>query len=64
MDFESSLHLGRITAWESGECELEVLEISSGKVAFLEHHQLTSESEFHAVLPRLVLFMREAVGWP
>lgn len=64
LDLESPLHLGRVTAWESGACELEVLEISSGKVVFLEHHQLNSENEFHRVLPRLILFMREAVGWP
>ena len=64
LDFESPLHLGRVTAWESGACDLEALEISTGSVVFTEHHQLNSEDEFHNILPRLVLFMRDATGWP
>jgi hypothetical protein len=64
LDFESALHRGRVTAWESGACRLEVLEISSGRVVFLEHHQLGSAEEFHSVYPSLVLFMRDALVWP
>jgi hypothetical protein len=63
LDFESPIHLGRITAWESGECNLEVLEISTGKTV-LQDHQLSNEGEFHSILPKLVLFMRDAVGRP
>lgn len=62
LDFETPLHLGRVTAWESGACDLEAVEISTGRTVFREHHQLRSESEFHNVLPRLVLFMRDATG--
>lgn len=64
LDFESPLHFGRVTAWESGACDLEVIEIQTGKVVFFEHHELSSESEFHNILPKLVLFMRDATDWP
>jgi hypothetical protein len=64
LDFETPLHLGRVTAWESGACDLEAVEISTGRTVFQERHQLRSESEFHDLLPRLVLFMRDATGWP
>jgi len=64
LDFDSPLHLGRVTAWESGACDLEVVEISTGRIVFSEHHQLNSDREFHSILPKLVLFMRDATGWP
>jgi hypothetical protein len=64
LDFETPLHLGRVTAWESGACDLVAVEISTGRTVFQEHHQLRSEDEFHHLLPRLVLFMRDAAGRP
>jgi len=64
LDFESPLHLGRVIVWESGECDLEVLEVSSGKTVLLEHHQLNSEIEFHHLLPKVALLMRDAMDWP
>jgi len=64
LDFESPVQLGRVTVWESGACELEVLDILSGRAVLQEHHQLSSEEVFHKILPKLVLFMRDAVGWP
>ncbi|WP_442937479.1 MULTISPECIES: immunity protein TriTu family protein [unclassified Nostoc] len=38
LDFESSLHLGRVTVWESGACEMDILEISTGNNVFYESH--------------------------
>lgn len=64
LEFESALHLGRVTAWESGNCDLEVIEIESGETVLWEHHQFTSEPEFFDTYPRVVLFMRNALGWP
>jgi hypothetical protein len=64
LDFETPLHLGRVTARESGACDLEAVEISTGRTVFHEHHQLSNESEFHDILPRLLPFMRDATGWP
>src|SRR5215204_901003 len=60
LDFKTPLHVGRAIAWESGACELEAVEISTGRTAFQERHQLYSEGEFHKLLPRLVLFLRDA----
>jgi hypothetical protein len=28
IDLDSAVHIGRMTAWESGECDLEVLDIA------------------------------------
>lgn len=64
LNLESPLHLGRVTAWESGACELKVVEKSSGNVVLLERHELSSEEAFQDLWPKLVLFMRNAVGWP
>ncbi|QMS90316.1 hypothetical protein HUN01_23035 [Nostoc edaphicum CCNP1411] len=59
LDFESSLHLGRITVWESGACEMDILEISTGNNVFYESHQLNNEKQFHQTYLRLVIFMRD-----
>lgn len=64
LEFESALHLGRVTAWESGSCDLEVIEIHSGATVIQEHYQFTHEREFFDTYPRLILFMRDALGWP
>ena len=64
LDFTSRLHVGRVTVWEAGECELEVLEAVSGKAVLSEHYRLESERDFHDVYPRLTEYMRDALGWP
>jgi hypothetical protein len=62
LDFESLRLLGRVTIWESGHCEMEVIDIISSENVFYEHHQFTSEREFHKTFPKLVIFMRDAFG--
>ena len=64
LDFEDHIHDARITVWESGECELEVLETATGTIVKQEHHQLKNETEFHRLVTRLVLFMKETEGLP
>lgn len=61
LDFESLLHLGRVTVWESGACVIEIIEISTSNNVFLETHQFNNEKEFFQVLPKLVIFMRDAL---
>lgn len=62
LDFETKKLIGRVTVWESGHCEMEVINIKSGKQAFYEHHQCNNEIEFHKTLARLVVYMRDASG--
>ncbi|MHC5728836.1 MAG: immunity protein TriTu family protein [Nostoc sp.] len=62
LDFETSKLLGRVTVWESGDCDMEVIDIASGEYVFLEHHQFSNELEFHKTYPKLVVFMRDAFG--
>ncbi|MGI4789784.1 MAG: immunity protein TriTu family protein [Janthinobacterium lividum] len=64
LDFESRIHIERVTVWESGECDLEVLEIANGATVFAEHHKVENEQEFHRVYPHLTEYMRDALGWP
>ncbi|NEU77918.1 hypothetical protein [Nostoc sp. UIC 10630] len=59
LDFESLLHLGRVTVWESGACEMDILEISTGNNVFYESHQFNNEKQFHQTYLRLVIFMRD-----
>jgi hypothetical protein len=62
LDFESSLHIGRVTVWESGACHMEALSIETGHTVFDQHHQFNNEQEFHFTYPNLVIFMRGALG--
>ena len=62
MDFESEMQLGRITVWVSGECDMEVLDKTTGERVFDEVHHFKSEKEFFEEYPRLVVYMREATN--
>ena len=62
LDFETMKLLGRVTVWESGHCDMDVIEIDSGENVFREHHQFSNELEFHKTYPKLVVFMRDAFG--
>jgi hypothetical protein len=62
LDFETRRLLGRITVWESGQCDMEVVNIESGDCVFYEHHQFSTEIEFHRTFPKLVIYMRDAYG--
>jgi hypothetical protein len=62
IDFETMRLLGRVTVWESGHCEMEVIEIGSGEYIFHEHHQFSNELEFHRTFPKIVVYMRDVFG--
>ena len=62
LDFESPLHIGLVTVWESGLCDLEVIDVSTEQTVFYQHYELSSEAEFHQTYPDLVVFMRDAMG--
>ena len=62
LDFETTKLLGRVTVWESGECDMEAIDIESGDYVFREHHQCSNEMEFHRTFPKLVVYVRDAFG--
>jgi hypothetical protein len=65
LDFETTKLLGRVTVWESGLCEMELIDSESGNYVFHENHQFSNEIEFHRTFPKLVVYMRDAFGsWP
>ena len=62
LDFETMKLLGRVTVWESGHCDMEVIDVESGDFVFYEHHKFSDEIEFHRTFPKLVVYMRDAFG--
>ena len=57
---ESDAQVAKMTVWISGECEMVVLEKTSGEIVLCETHHFTSEEDFFETWPKLVVFMREA----
>ena len=57
LDFESQTQLGRITAWISGECEMEVLDVETEATVFCKSYCLKSEKEFLQKILILGVFM-------
>jgi hypothetical protein len=45
VDFISSGSFARFILWEDGNCELEVLSITTEKTTFVEHRQLYNEHD-------------------
>ena len=60
LDFETSDQVGRVTVWESGACEMEVLNTASSETVFCEHHDFLGEQQFLETYSRLVVFMSDA----
>jgi hypothetical protein len=53
VDLATATGIGRLTVWETGECEIQVAEIESGDVR-TEHQDLQSDSELVEALDALV----------
>lgn len=64
IDFEKSGKIGRMTVWESGECDVEALEMKSGKLLFWKHYELKDEREFHKCLANFFLYFRDGKELP
>jgi hypothetical protein len=62
LDFSSQTHVGRVTAWASGACDLEVIDARDGRTVMWEHHDLATDSEFHDVYPKVPVLMRDLQG--
>lgn len=66
MDFTTDEALARVTLWESGECDMEVLDAESGTDLLREHHEFSSSAEFFETYPKVPIFLRQHRGdaWP
>ena len=62
LDFETVDAIGRITLWESGECDMEVLDATTGRDLLREHHDFKTTEEFHATYPKVPLLLRKIRG--
>jgi hypothetical protein len=45
---------GQVTVWDSGECEVEVLDVATGQPRWIEHFEFASEEDMHSVLVRFM----------
>jgi hypothetical protein len=48
LDFDTPQCVGRITCWQSGECDLEVLEVDTEKLLYRDHQTLIMPADFDA----------------
>jgi hypothetical protein len=62
LDFETVDAIGRVTLWESGECDMEVLDATTGGDLLREHHDFKTTKEFHATYPKVPLLLRKIRG--
>ncbi|WAC18897.1 hypothetical protein OVA24_16825 [Luteolibacter sp. SL250] len=62
MDFDTAQAVGRVSLWESGECDLEVLDAESGNHLLLEHHEFSTPEEFFETYARVPLLLRKIRG--
>ena len=53
IDIETTKDMARITMWDRGWCDVEVLDIKSEKERFWEHYELKDESDFPSVVNEL-----------
>lgn len=64
IDFGYKNQEGRMTVWETGECDLEVLDSKAGQNVLWKHYQLKNEDEFHHMLAQFALFFRDGKPLP
>lgn len=62
LDFETDDAIGRVTLWESGECDMEVLDAATGGDLLREHHEFKTTEEFFATYPKVPLLLRKMRG--
>ena len=60
--FGTDAAIGRITLWESGECDMEVLDVTTGGDLLREHHEFKTTKEFFATYPKVPLLLRKMRG--
>ena len=54
IDFDSETHIARAIIWESGELELEALEVDSGRQVIVEHLNVNDTETLFPILNRFV----------
>ncbi|MEO6473605.1 hypothetical protein [Luteolibacter sp.] len=62
LDFETDDAIGRVTLWESGECDMEVLDATTGGDLLREHYEFKTTEEFFATYPKVPLLLRKMRG--
>lgn len=59
LDFETEDAIGRVTLWESGECDMEVLDATTGGDLLREHYEFMTTREFFDTYPKVPLLLRK-----
>lgn len=55
---EGDAAVGQLTVWNTGEAAVECAAVQPGSVVRCEHHDLASTAELHAVIDRLLQWVR------
>jgi hypothetical protein len=53
MDYDTPSAVGRVTLWESGECDMEVLDAETGEDLLREHHEFSDAEAFFSTYPKV-----------
>jgi len=62
LDFTTDQAIGRVTLWESGECDMEVIDCATGGDILREHFDFKSSEEFFATYPKVPLLLLRLRG--
>lgn len=59
VDYSSEMCIGRVSVWETGLIDMEVLDSDTGKRLYFEHHQLKDNLDFDKLLENFFATIRK-----
>lgn len=59
VDYSSEMCIGRVSVWENGLMDMEVLDTNTGKRLCFEHHQLKDNIDFDKLLENFFATIRK-----
>lgn len=62
VDYLSKICLGRVSVWESGDVDIEILDINSEEVLLYEHFDSLKTVDFHELLKGFFVIMQHGTG--
>jgi len=62
VDYLSKICLGRVSVWESGDVDMEILNISSEEVLFYKHYDSLKTVDFNKLLQEFFDVMQHGTG--
>ncbi len=60
-DFVSNKYLGRVAVWENGACDIDILNMETGKPIWWTRYDLTTPDELRSVLASFIQHFSESL---